>query len=170
MFVAAILAATAAAQPAASPNLAKALFARLLELEGDWVGRSTKGWTERTHFHVIARGSALLETGDPGPDSPSPMATVYVVDGDRVLLTHYCEAKNHPRLQATEVDAAGALFTFVDATNLPSRDRGHMDKVRFRFLGRDRFTSQWTWYQDGKEGWMEEIEYRRVRQRKAKNR
>src|SRR5262249_14810054 len=148
---------------AADLTTPKALFDRLLALQGEWVGHSTKGWTEHTRFRVIARGTALLETSDPEPGAPSPMATVFSLDQERVVLTHYCEAGNHPRLQATSIDAASAEFTFVDGTNLPSRDRGHMDRVRLRFLGPDRFTSRWTWYQDGKEGWMEEIEYRRVR-------
>jgi hypothetical protein len=159
-----MLAALAFAALAAQP----ALFTRLLALEGDWIGRSTRGWTERTHFRVIARGTALLETGDSGAGAPSPMATVFVVDGDRVLLTHYCEAGNHPRLQAAASDAGEASFTFLDATNLPSRDRGHMDRVRFRFLSRDRFTEQWTWFEEGKEGWMEEIEFHRVRPRRGR--
>ena len=38
-----------------------------------------------------------------------------------------------------------------------------MDKVIFRFLEDDRVTSRWTWYQDGKESWMEEIVYTRVK-------
>ena len=37
-----------------------------------------------------------------------------------------------------------------------------------RFVDADHFTSQWTWYQDGKESWMEEIVHARVRAASAK--
>ena len=87
------------------------------------------------------------------------------MDGDRLLLTHYCVAKNQPRLMATEFSANGdtVTFTFLDGTGMKSRDVGHMDKVRMVFLDDDHFTSQWTWYQTGKEDWMEEILNERVK-------
>jgi hypothetical protein len=37
-----------------------------------------------------------------------------------------------------------------------------MDSVVLRFVAADRFTERWTWYQDGNERWMEEIEMRRA--------
>jgi len=87
------------------------------------------------------------------------MATAFHMDGDRLMLTHYCVAKNQPRLEATSFEDGGrtVVFTYVDGGNIPNRDRGHMDKAIFRFEGPDRMTSRWTWYQDGKEKWMEEI-------------
>ena len=45
---------------------------------------------------------------------------------------------------------------------MPSRDKGHMDKVIMRFIDEDHFSEKWTWYQDGKENWMEETVYERV--------
>jgi hypothetical protein len=54
-------------------------------------------------------------------------------------------------------------FTFLDATSLPSRAKGHMDKVIFDFIDDDHFDSRWTWYQDGKERWLEEIRYERAK-------
>lgn len=87
------------------------------------------------------------------------MYTMVHMDGDRLMLTHYCVAKNQPRLVCTawDEDSATATFEFLDATNLPSRDAGHMDKVVVRFLDDAHVTSRWTWYQDGVESWMEEI-------------
>ena len=74
-------------------------------------------------------------------------------------------ARNQPRLEATATaaDLSTITFTFPDATNLTSRDGGHMDRVVYRFKSADEYTSQWTWYAAGKESWMEEIRCRRVR-------
>lgn len=52
---------------------------------------------------------------------------------------------------------------YLDGANLKSHDQGHMDKVVMKLINSDRFTSQWTWYQDDKETCMEEIEHRRAK-------
>jgi hypothetical protein len=133
-------------------------FERFAGLAGDWEGKSTKAWTERLRFQVIAKGSAVLETSfeaHPG----ETMATLYSLDAGNLELRHYCVAGNQPHLRATAIEENGrrVTFTFVDGGNLASRDRGHMDKAVFLFEDADHVTSRWTWYQDGKERWLEEI-------------
>lgn len=128
------------------------------------MGRSTKGWQEVINFKTIAQGSVVHESSfDAHPNET--MATMYYLDGTRLLLTHYCVSKTQPRLQASSFEDGGrkVTFTFLDATSLPSRDKGHMDKVIISFVDDTHFTSQWTWYQDGKERWLEEIKYERVK-------
>jgi hypothetical protein len=72
-------------------------------------------------------------------------------------------------MEATEIseDANRILFTFVDGTNMASRDAGHMDKALFRFTGKDSFRSRWTWYKEGKEQWMEEFAFQRSKPKPA---
>ena len=149
--------------PVTPDTLARRAFERIKRLEGTWQGKSTKGWEERTTFKVIAAGSAVMYTSfDAHPGQT--MLTVFHMDGEHLMLTHYCVAKNQPRLRATEFSEDGSTitFTFLDATNLASRDKGHMDKALFRLNGDDRFTTKWTWYQSGQERWMEEITMTRV--------
>lgn len=161
MLCAALLATPALSAPVPAPaDRAPAAFERIRTLAGTWRGQSTKGWTEDITYQTIAAGSAVLETSF-GAHPDETMVTLIHPDGDRLLLTHYCVAKNQPRLLLTQVnaDASELTFEFLDATNLPSRDKGHMDKVVFRFAGDGTFTSRWTWYQDGRESWMEEIRH-----------
>jgi len=142
---------------------AQIAFELLKKLEGKWIGRSTKGWEEKTSFKTIAGGSVVVEeTPEANPDES--MMTMYHLDGDRLMLTHYCEAKNQPRLVATSFADGGKTitFTFLDGANIPTRDRGHMDKLVMHFMDDNHVTKQWTWYQDGGERWLEEI--RLVRQ------
>jgi len=137
-------------------------FELFKKLDGRWIGRSTKGWTEDITFRTIAKGSVVVENSfDAHPNET--MMTMFHLDGSRLLLTHYCVAGSQPRLAATAFDDNGRTitFTFLDATNLASRDKGHMDKAVFRFKDENSFSSQWTWYQEGKESWMEEILYER---------
>ena len=145
-------------------ELAKKGFERFKSLEGKWLGKSTKGWTEEVSYRTIAGGSVVVANSfDAHPNET--MLTMYHLDGERLMLTHYCVAKNQPRLVATSIseDAKEMTFTFLDGTNLPSRDKGHMDKFVIKFVNENTITSQWTWYQNGKESWMEEIKLERIK-------
>ncbi len=151
------------AGPGNPDGLPRMAFERLKSLTGTWMGKSTKGWEERIFFDSIAGGSVVVgHSFDAHPDEE--MYTMYHMDGDRLMLTHYCMAKNQPRLVATNiaVDGSKITFTFLDATNMASRNTGHMDSCVLTFKNDSTFTSRWTWYQDGKEEWMEEIVCRRV--------
>lgn len=154
----------ASGNPPDTAKLAKDTFERFKRLDGKWTGRSTKGWQESITFKTIAQGSVVHESSfDAHPNET--MATMYYLDGERLLLTHYCVSKTQPRLLATAFENGGRkiTFTFLDGGNLPSRDKGHMDKVVFNFADDDHFSSQWTWYQSGQEKWLEEIQYERTK-------
>ena len=148
-----------------SAAVARQVFDRFQSLAGEWRGRSTKGWDDRMSFQVIASGSAVVQTSLFEAHPGETMLTIYHLDGDRMMLTHYCMAKNQPRLQVSSVDDGGnkVTFSFRDATNLASRDQGHMDRAIFEFQDRDHFTSRWSFYKNGREEWMEDIHYDRVR-------
>jgi hypothetical protein len=153
-----------ATAPATPQTPARKAFERFKSLAGEWQGTSTNGWTEKSTYRVIAGGSCVMNTSfDAHPNET--MVTIFHMDGEHLMLTHYCIAKNQPRMRATEISEDGrtVVFTFLDATNLSSRDKGHMDKAMYRFETDDRFTSQWTWYQNGQEKWMEQIVCTRVR-------
>jgi hypothetical protein len=144
---------------------ARVAFDRFKALEGCWVGKSTKGWEEKSTYTTIAGGSAVMHTSfeaHPG----QTMLTVFYLDDGQLMLTHYCVAKNAPRMRAAHISPDGRqiTFEFVDGANLPTRDKGHMDKAVYKFPAADdgKFTTQWTWYQQGQERWMEEIHCERV--------
>jgi hypothetical protein len=154
---------THGAQKTAEVTPARTAFERFKRMEGNWKGRSTKGWEETITYKTIAAGSVVVGNSfDAHPNET--MMTMYHLDGERLMLTHYCVAKNQPRLVATSFsdDGKTVTFTFLDGTNLPSRDRGHMDKVIIRFVDDNHTISQWSWYQNGKENWMEEIQLERL--------
>jgi len=141
------------------------VFGKFQALAGTWRGRSTKGWTGEASFEVIAAGSVVVETSRFQAHPDETMMTMYHLDGSAMLLTHYCVAKNQPRLQMSSLaeDGKKVTFRFRDGTNLASRNQGHMDSVVYQFEDADHFTSQWSFYKDGREEWMEEIHYERIR-------
>jgi predicted enzyme related to lactoylglutathione lyase/catechol 2,3-dioxygenase-like lactoylglutathione lyase family enzyme len=141
---------------------AQLAFERLCALAGSWEGRSSAGWTARSEIEVIARGSAVLERTNFEAHPGETMLTLFHRDGEALVLTHYCVAGNQPRLAATAIDGGRLHFTFHDATNLATRDVGHMDEAFFDLGDGETFASKWSFSQNGKTSWMEEIEYRRV--------
>ena len=150
-----------------SRDQALQVFEQFKALSGRWRGESTKGWEGDSTYRVLARDSVVMSTSefdDAGPGRG--MVTMTHMDGDRLVLTHYCEARNQPRLVATALEDGGrtVVFTFLDGTNLPSRESGHMDKAVFHFEGPNQLRSRWTWYQKGEETWFEDIVYTRVRE------
>ena len=165
LFLWIILAGTAhAAERSVTAEDAKALFARLKKLEGKWTAHSTKGWTETNSYEIAAKGTVIFNRSRFEGEENDGMLSTFYMDGDRLLLTHYCEARNQPTLVAKTIDDAGRVtFAFDHGTNMKSRDTGHMDSVVMQFIDDDHVKSKWSWYANGQERWMEEIEQARVK-------
>lgn len=144
--------------------MATELYERFRALAGEWRGRSTKGWVDVERIQPIAAGSAVMIETDFEGHPDQKMVTMVHLDEGRLLLTHYCVAKNQPRLIATGVEQDGRVvhFEFLDGTGMATRNTGHMDRVIYRFVDDDHYTSRWTFYVDGTESWMEEITYERL--------
>jgi hypothetical protein len=142
---------TAPAQHAASPS-ARAAFDRLKTLAGEWrgnIGERGTGQETTVGYRLIAAGSALAETLFAGP--PHEMITVYHLDGEKLVLTHYCAAGNQPKLALTKKSTADTLdFDFVSGTNMKSRKDDHMHSLRLRFEGPNAITTEWDGYKDGR--------------------
>ncbi|MCH8979523.1 MAG: hypothetical protein IH945_09830 [Armatimonadetes bacterium] len=142
---------------------AELAFDRFKSMEGAWAGEASDGRKIKYKIEVIAAGSVVMVTSDFDAHPGERMVTLFRMDQARLILTHYCVAKNQPRLEATryENDGKKVHFTFESATNLKSRNQGHMDSAIYDFVDDDTFRSKWTWYQDGKETWMESFTLRR---------
>ena len=129
---------------------ARKTFDSLKGLDGTWEGKNEKGQSLKITFRETGGGSTLLsEIEGKGPEN---MVSMFHLDGDRVLMTHYCSAGNQPRMAATLApDGKSVAFDFVDATNLASTDAGHMNHVVFAMPDADHHTEQWTFLDHGKE-------------------
>jgi len=133
--------------PAAAP------FERLKALAGTWTGKVRQaGAAEETiatvTWRVTSGGSAVMETIDPG--SPHEMVTLYHLDGDQLLLTHYCAAGNQPTMRAAKsADPRTLTFEFVRGTNMKPPDL-HMRSVRITFVDEARTDTEWTSWKGGK--------------------
>ncbi len=130
---------------------ANASFEQMKALAGDWNGNTDSGKTVLASYKVVSGGSALLETLHPSEESE--MVTLYHADGNRVAMTHYCDAGNQPQMQTAPLTAAGnpITFVYVRATNLASPTAGHMNGLVVTIQDKDHFTQKWTFREKGKD-------------------
>ena len=137
----------------------------LKSLAGQWKQVEKDGQAPAEYsaidFKVSANGSVIVETMFPG--QKHEMVNTYVMDGDRMLMTHYCAAGNQPRMQLVSNDGKTMKFKFVDATNLKSADAPHMGALELTILGPDRIREKWTSFEKGKEVHHAEFELERVK-------
>jgi hypothetical protein len=144
-----ILAALAAV---AEPNSQQS-FNLLKSFSGTWEGKNAQGMPVRVSYRSTAKGSALMsEIFMPEMKSEEDMISMFHMDGDRLLLTHYCSSGNQPRMVASlSPDGKSITFDFLDATNLATPKTGHMNRVIFTVVDANHHTEDWRFIQDGKE-------------------
>lgn len=145
---------------------AQAAFAKLKALAGEWEGNGADGSHSHLQYEVISGGSAVVERFvNDKMGSGNAMVTVYYLDGGRLLLQHYCMAKNQPRMLAESFNpASGELrFHFLDATGLASPSDGHMHNATFHFVDADHISEDWQFFENGKPKFTETMQLTRVR-------
>ena len=149
----------AAAERPMTPEDARATFTHLKAMAGKWKASSTKGWTEINTYELAGKGSVVINRSFFENEVNDGMMSTFYLDGDRLLLTHYCEAGNQPTLVASAIDDAEhrVVFRFVSGTNFERRP-AHMHSVIFRFIDDDHYVSRWSFYSKDREQWFEDIE------------
>ena len=131
-----------------SPAHARAAFEKLRAITGTWAF-TTDIDHGRVTYELVSNGAAILERVMNEEHGETGMVSMIHLDGDRLVLQHYCSAGNQPRLVSNGLDGNEIRFTFERAWNMPSRDAGHIDGAVFRFPANGRFESTWIWRQKG---------------------
>jgi hypothetical protein len=146
--------------PAFAQSDAKATFEHLKTLNGTWEGKANSDRTVKIVFRPTSGGSALMSEilGD------EDMVTMFHLDNNRVLMTHYCGAGNQPRMQANaSPDGKTITFSFIDGTNMASPKTGHMDHLVITMPDADHHTEDWTFVQEDGKQMKEHFELARVK-------
>jgi hypothetical protein len=136
-------------------------FTQLKTLAGAWQGPVTVEPPQpdmgsavmQLTLRVTSRGNALVhEMKEAGtPDDPAhydhPVTMLYL-DADRLLLTHYCDAGNRPRMVArASADGKKVEFDFLDVAG--GTEYGHMHHAVFTFVDANHHTEDWTYIMPG---------------------
>ncbi|MGH9504419.1 MAG: hypothetical protein ACRD20_16330 [Terriglobales bacterium] len=129
-------------------SAAQKSFEQLKSLDGSWEGKAPDGQPVEVDYRVTANGSALMSEIKGKED----MITMFNLDGERLLLTHYCGVGNQPRMVASaSPDGKTITFDFLDATNLASPDAGHMHRLIVSMPEANHHTEEWIYNDHGKE-------------------
>lgn len=150
-----------AASPENKQVDAQTAFSRLKTLAGTWQAESAKG-PAQVRYELIAGGSVLIEHDNmPGHDE---MLTAYHLDGDKLVLTHYCMAGNQPHMVAERFDPErGELdFAFAGGTNL-NAGPGHMRDLRLHLISANRLDAAWKFLKNDNTTFTEDLHYTRVK-------
>ncbi len=92
-----------------------------------------------------------METMNPGTDHE--MINMYYLDGDELVLTHYCSAGNQPHMKLDRMasSATELKFDFAGGTNLDPDVDGHVHSAVLTIKDDGSLKSSWTGYDKGKE-------------------
>jgi hypothetical protein len=123
---------------------------RFKSMVGTWQGKSPSGGTSEATYRLAAGGTTVMADMHMADED---MVSMYYVDGDQLLMTHFCPSNNQPRMKAViSPDLNTVTFDFLDATNLPGPQAGHMHRAVFLFSADPgHYSEEWTWKQEGKD-------------------
>ena len=133
-------------------SAAQKSFEDLKALDGTWEGTVKNGQPVEVDYRVTSNGSALMSEIKGKED----MISMFHLDGERLLMTHYCSAGNQPRMVASaSPDGKTFTFAFIDGTNLATPDAGHMSRLIISMPDANHHTEEWIYNDHGKE--MKEV-------------
>lgn len=121
-------------------------FARIKKLNGNWIQEGDENVS--LSYRVTSGGSSIIETIFEGTDKE--MVTVYHMDGEDLVMTHYCSAGNQPIMRGQIAVEDNALqFHCTNVSNVSSHDEGHMHALKLTFLDEDHLRQEWSFFKDG---------------------
>ena len=134
---------------------AESAFEFLKSLTGTWqrTGGSHDYGTKspQSTFRVSGAGSSIVETIF--PNDPSEMISVYHMDGNDLLLTHYCALHNAPVMKFRKTNTPGEIkFVFKGGTNFDPKVDMHVHEGYFKVTNDKTIRATFVVYNDGKPG------------------
>lgn len=106
------------------------VFNQMKSLVGTWVKTDAPDSNFSVAFELTANDSVLIETWLRGDKKHS--LTLYHLNGNELIATHYCPQGNQPRLQMSKDSKPNHVeFSYLDATNLNSLDDSHQHSLGF---------------------------------------
>ena len=135
---------------AAAQSDAKKAFEKMKTLAGSWQGTVMDIPINFT-IRAVSSGTAILHEGDTsGVGPPKHEVTMFYLEGDRLLATHYCDAGNRSRWEGKmSPDGKAIEFSFLDVAG-PTRG-GYLKDMVITMIDADHHIVAFTFVMpDGK--------------------
>lgn len=131
---------------------ARTAFDSLKKLAGDWQGNVTSpdGPPMSARYRVTSGGSVVEEVLFPG--TAQEMVSMYHMDGNELVMTHYCAAGNQPRLRLNPAQSRPEelSFDFTGGGNMDPAVDAHLHSGRMLLKDDAHLESVWLGYVGGK--------------------
>ncbi len=135
-----------------APSATHSGLEKMKKLAGTWVEADKDGKPTDKVVSVIkvtAGGSAVTETLF--PDQPMEMVSIYHMDKNDLVMTHYCMLGNQPRMKADSKSPPNQLrFLFDGGTNLDPKKDMHMHEGTLTFVDDDHIEMSGVAWVNGK--------------------
>jgi len=129
-----------------------AVFGHLSALVGEWKGVGDTAGASLT-YTLAADGSTLMEVSRSAKGAS--MVTMFSVDGDHLVATHYCSAGNQPQMATPPiVDAAARQLSFslVRITGMKAPGDWHNTALEMRLEDSSHLSQRWQYSDRGIQG------------------
>jgi hypothetical protein len=127
---------------------AKTAFEKLKGLAGDWAA-SGQTISASVVYRSASNGTIVTEVLFPG--TAHEMMTVYYLEGNDLVATHYCAMGNQPhfKLDLAKSTPTELVFAFDGGANFDPAKDGHIHDGRIAFTGDGKVDSAWAFYVGG---------------------
>ena len=130
------------ATPAAQSDARKA-FEKMKTLAGSWHGTIMGISIDITIRVASSRTAILYEANTDGGHPPNHEITMFYLDGDRLLATHYCDGGNQARFEGKmSTDEKSLEFNFLDVAG--NTKGGLVKHMVFTMIDADHHGVQFT--------------------------
>lgn len=134
---------------------------KIKALAGDWVLADKPNDPVYCSYRVVSGGTAVMEDLQPSAEN---MITMYHLDGDALVLTHYCGLGNQPRMKARPMAGNKIEFEFAGGCNIDLKAK-YMSSLTLEFINADHIKARWTLTHNGKKA--EQATFDLIRRKKA---
>ena len=133
-----------------TPSDAQKTFDQMKSLAGTWQG-TVMGISINVTIRLTSSGTAILhEATTTGGRPPDHEITMFYVEGDRLLATHYCDGGNRARFEGkASPDGKTSEFNFLDVTG--NTKGGRVKRMAFTLIDANKHLVEFTFIRpDGK--------------------
>ena len=121
---------------------AQKAFEKMKTLAGSWDG-TVMGIPINFTIRAVSSGTAILHEGNTEKGVPNHEITMFYVDGDRLLATHYCDAGNRSNMEGkVSADGQSVEFTFLDVAG--STKGGLVKRMMFTTIDANKHVVEFT--------------------------
>jgi len=127
---------------AAAPSDAQKTFEKMKMLLGSWQG-TIMGKPVNITMRLASSGTTILHEATSDSPPPDHEITMFYVDGDRLLATHYCDGGNRARLDGKMLpDEKTIEFSFLDVAG--STQGGLVKRLAFNIIDANKHVIELT--------------------------